>query len=96
MPLGARHRVSLSPHSTLNPKVTPTDAKDLACIISSPCQVPPPSGTQNPSGPRGFPAHQQEDEDSLEEGKSMWGPGSGPARLLSGRHYRMGLEEPRQ
>uniref|UniRef100_A0A8C2M4N6 NAC alpha domain containing n=1 Tax=Cricetulus griseus TaxID=10029 RepID=A0A8C2M4N6_CRIGR len=77
MPLGARHRVSLSPHSTLNPKVTPTDAKDLACIISSPCQVPPPSGTQNPSGPRGFPAHQQEDEDSLEEGKSMWGPGSG-------------------
>ncbi|XP_035313220.1 NAC-alpha domain-containing protein 1 isoform X2 [Cricetulus griseus] len=71
MPLGARHRVSLSPHSTLNPKVTPTDAKDLACIISSPCQVPPPSGTQNPSGPRGFPAHQQEDEDSLEEDSSQ-------------------------
>ncbi|ERE88389.1 NAC-alpha domain-containing protein 1 [Cricetulus griseus] len=76
MPLGARHRVSLSPHSTLNPKVTPTDAKDLACIISSPCQVPPPSGTQNPSGPRGFPAHQQEDEDSLEE-DSQRAPGSG-------------------
>lgn len=71
-PLGARQRVNLSPHSTLNPKVIPTDAKDLACIISSPCQVPPPSGTQNPSGPRGFPAHeQQEDEDSLEEGKGM-------------------------
>lgn len=73
-PLGARQRVNLSPHSTLNPKVTPTDAKDLACIISSPCQVPPPSGTQNPLGPRGFPAHeQQEDEDSLEEGKGMGG-----------------------
>ncbi|CAO2640586.1 NAC-alpha domain-containing protein 1 [Lemmus lemmus] len=76
-PLGARQRVSLSPHSTLNPKVNPTDAKDLACIISSPCQVPPPSGTQNPAGPRGFPAHeQQEDEDSLEEG-SQRAPGSG-------------------
>lgn len=73
-PLGARQRISLSPHSTLNPKVTPTDAKDLACIISSPCQVPPPSGTQNPLGPRGFPAHdQQEDEDSLEEGKGKVG-----------------------
>lgn len=71
MPLGARRRVSLSPHSTPNPKVTPTDAKDLACIISSPCQVPPPSGTQNPLSPRGFPAHEQEDEDSLEEGKGM-------------------------
>ncbi|CAO2640588.1 NAC-alpha domain-containing protein 1 [Lemmus lemmus] len=83
-PLGARQRVSLSPHSTLNPKVNPTDAKDLACIISSPCQVPPPSGTQNPAGPRGFPAHeQQEDEDSLEEGKGMWGSGPGPARLLT-------------
>lgn len=70
-PLGARQRVSRSPHSTLNPKVTPTDAKDLACVISSPSQVPPPSGTQNPSGPRGFPAHEQEDEDSLEEGKGM-------------------------
>uniref|UniRef100_A0A8C8T491 NAC alpha domain containing n=1 Tax=Peromyscus maniculatus bairdii TaxID=230844 RepID=A0A8C8T491_PERMB len=77
-PLGARHRVSLSPHSTLNPKATPTDAKDLACIISSPCQVPPPSGTQNPSGPRGFLAgEQEEDEDSLEEGKGMWGQGLG-------------------
>lgn len=77
-PLGARHRVSLSPHSTLNPKATPTDAKDLACIISSPCQVPPPSGTQNPSGPRGFLAREQEeDEDSLEEGKGMWGQGLG-------------------
>ncbi|XP_028634840.1 NAC-alpha domain-containing protein 1 [Grammomys surdaster] len=76
-PLGARQRVSLSPHSTLNPKVTPTDAKDLACSISSPCQVPPPSGTQNPSGPRGFLAHeQQEDEDSLEE-DSQRAPGSG-------------------
>ncbi|OBS78618.1 hypothetical protein A6R68_19001 [Neotoma lepida] len=76
-PLGARRRVSLSPHSTLNPKVTPTDAKDLACIISSPCKVPPPSGTQNPSGPRGFLAHeQQEDEDSLEE-DSQRVPGSG-------------------
>ncbi|XP_029401170.1 NAC-alpha domain-containing protein 1 [Mus pahari] len=75
-PLGARQRVSLSPHSTLNPKVTPTDAKDLACIISSPCQVPPPSGTQNPLGPRGFPAHEQEDEDSLEE-DSQRAPGSG-------------------
>ncbi|XP_038180238.2 NAC-alpha domain-containing protein 1 [Arvicola amphibius] len=76
-PLGARQRVSLSPHSTLNPKVNPTDAKDLACIISSPCQVPPPSGTQNPAGPRGFPAHeQQEDEDSPEE-DSQRAPGSG-------------------
>ncbi|XP_028726383.1 NAC-alpha domain-containing protein 1 isoform X2 [Peromyscus leucopus] len=76
-PLGARHRVSLSPHSTLNPKATPTDAKDLACIISSPCQVPPPSGTQNPSGPRGFLAREQEeDEDSLEE-DSQRAPGSG-------------------
>ncbi|KAL1789604.1 NAC-alpha domain-containing protein 1 isoform X1 [Sigmodon hispidus] len=76
-PLGARQRVSLSPHSTLNPKVNPTDAKDLACIISSPCQVPPPSGTQNPSGPRGFPAHeQQEEEESLEE-DSQRAPGSG-------------------
>ncbi|XP_041525525.1 NAC-alpha domain-containing protein 1 [Microtus oregoni] len=76
-PLGARQRVSLSPYSTLNPKVNPTDAKDLACIISSPCQVPPPSGTQNPAGPRGFPAHeQQEDEDSLEE-DSQRAPGSG-------------------
>nr|XP_042141568.1 NAC-alpha domain-containing protein 1 isoform X2 [Peromyscus maniculatus bairdii] len=76
-PLGARHRVSLSPHSTLNPKATPTDAKDLACIISSPCQVPPPSGTQNPSGPRGFLAgEQEEDEDSLEE-DSQRAPGSG-------------------
>uniref|UniRef100_F1M6E5 NAC alpha domain containing n=1 Tax=Rattus norvegicus TaxID=10116 RepID=F1M6E5_RAT len=74
-PLGARQRVSLSPHSA-NPKVTPTDAKDPACIISSPCQVPPPSGTQNPSGPRGFPAHEQEDEDSLEE-DSQRAPGSG-------------------
>lgn len=73
-PLGARQRVSLSHHSALNPKVTPTDAKDLACIISSPCQVPPPSGTQHPSGPRGLPAHeQQEDEDSLEEGKGVGG-----------------------
>lgn len=86
-PLGARQHVSLSPHSSLNPKVNPTDAKDLACIISSPCQVPPPSGTQNPAGPRGFPAHeQQEDEDSLEEGKGMWGSGPEPARLLLGRH----------
>uniref|UniRef100_A0A1U8CP51 NAC-alpha domain-containing protein 1 isoform X1 n=1 Tax=Mesocricetus auratus TaxID=10036 RepID=A0A1U8CP51_MESAU len=76
MPLGARQRVNLSPHCTLNPKVTPTDAKDLACIISSPCQVPPPSGTQNPSGPRGFTAHEQEDEDSLEE-DSQRAPGSG-------------------
>ncbi|XP_051020893.1 NAC-alpha domain-containing protein 1 [Acomys russatus] len=75
-PLGARQRVSLSPHSTLNPKVTPTDAKDLTCIISSPCQVPPPSGTHTPSGPRGFPAQEQEDEDSLEE-DSQRAPGSG-------------------
>ncbi|KAL6037558.1 hypothetical protein STEG23_004877 [Scotinomys teguina] len=75
-PLGARQRVSLSPHSTLNSKVTPTDAKDLACIISSPCQVPLSSGTQNPSGPRGFLAHEQEDEDSLEE-DSQRAPGSG-------------------
>ncbi|XP_052053951.1 NAC-alpha domain-containing protein 1 [Apodemus sylvaticus] len=75
-PLGARQRVSLSPHSTLNAKVTPTDAKDLACIISSPCQVPPPSGTQNPSGPRGFSAHEEEDEDGLEE-DSQRAPGSG-------------------
>ncbi|GAB1295799.1 NAC-alpha domain-containing protein 1 [Apodemus speciosus] len=75
-PLGARQRqrVSLSP--TLDPKVTPTDAKDLACVISSPCQVPPPPGTQNPSGPRGFPAHEQEDEDGLEE-DSQRAPGSG-------------------
>jgi hypothetical protein len=72
-PPGARQRVSLSPHSTLNPKVAPTDTKDLACIISSPCQVPPPSGTQNPSGPREFPALEQKDEDSLEEGKGMGG-----------------------
>ncbi|CAH6997002.1 Nacad [Phodopus roborovskii] len=76
MPLGARQRVSLSPHSTLNPKVTPTDTKDLACIISSPCQVPPASGTQSPSGSRGFPAPEQEDEDSLEE-DSQRAPGSG-------------------
>ncbi|XP_052590438.1 NAC-alpha domain-containing protein 1 [Peromyscus californicus insignis] len=76
-PLGARQRVSLPPHSPLNPKVTPTDAKDLACISSSPCQVPPPSGTQNPSGPRGFLApEQEEDEDSLEE-DSQRAPGSG-------------------
>ncbi|XP_036012341.1 NAC-alpha domain-containing protein 1 isoform X1 [Mus musculus] len=75
-PPGARQRVSLSPHSTLNPKVAPTDTKDLACIISSPCQVPPPSGTQNPSGPREFPALEQKDEDSLEE-DAQRAPGSG-------------------
>ncbi|XP_008832322.1 NAC-alpha domain-containing protein 1 isoform X1 [Nannospalax galili] len=75
-PLGARRRVSLSTHSSLNPKVTPTDAKDLACLISSPCQVPPPSGTQNPPGPQGLLApEQQEDEDSLEE-DSQQAPGS--------------------
>nr|XP_044991672.1 NAC-alpha domain-containing protein 1 [Jaculus jaculus] len=76
--LGAQQQVSLSLHSALlSPKVVPTDAKDLACGISSPCQVPPPSGTLNPSGPQGLLAlEQQEDEDSLEE-DSPRAPGSG-------------------
>ncbi|KAL4696282.1 hypothetical protein H8957_001508, partial [Semnopithecus entellus] len=58
-PLGTGPPVSLLPHSPLlSPKISP------------PCQVPPPSGPQNPAGPQGLSApEQQEDEDSLEEGK---------------------------
>nr|XP_020019574.1 NAC-alpha domain-containing protein 1 [Castor canadensis] len=80
-PLGARQRVSLSPHSPLSPKVVPKDAKDLvkdlASRISSSSQVPPPSGTRSPSGSRRLPtSEQQEDEDSLEE-DSLRATGSG-------------------
>ena len=74
-PLGTGPRVSLSPHSPLlSPKVASMDAKDLALQILPPCQVPPPSGPQSPAGPQGLSApEQQEDEDSLEEGKAEGG-----------------------
>jgi hypothetical protein len=86
-PLGARQRVSLSPHSPLSPKVVPKDAKDLvkdlASRISSSSQVPPPSGTRSPSGSRRLPtSEQQEDEDSLEEGEEgLSGEGTDVLRL---------------
>uniref|UniRef100_I3NCU4 NAC alpha domain containing n=1 Tax=Ictidomys tridecemlineatus TaxID=43179 RepID=I3NCU4_ICTTR len=100
-PLGTGQQISLSRHHPLLiPKAAPTDAKDLASQISPPSQVPPPSGTQSLSSPQGLPAlEQQEDEDSLEEGKGesrgpSWGdiltplfpsPDS-PRALGSGQH----------
>ncbi|XP_003797646.1 NAC-alpha domain-containing protein 1 [Otolemur garnettii] len=76
-PPGAGSRVSLLSHSPLSPKAAPMDAKDLALLISPPCQVPPRSRTRSPANPQGLPAsEQQEDEDSLEE-DSPQAPGSG-------------------
>ncbi|MBV96209.1 NAC-alpha domain-containing protein 1, partial [Eschrichtius robustus] len=73
-------QVSLPPHSPLlSPKAAPkgaTHAKDLASRISPPCQVPPGSGLRSPAGPRGLPAAEQDDQDSLEE-DSPQAPGSG-------------------
>uniref|UniRef100_A0A8C5LEX6 NAC alpha domain containing n=1 Tax=Jaculus jaculus TaxID=51337 RepID=A0A8C5LEX6_JACJA len=98
--LGAQQQVSLSLHSALlSPKVVPTDAKDLACGISSPCQVPPPSGTLNPSGPQGLLAlEQQEDEDSLEEGKEVREAGpwvGGASAVVSLSHFSPSPDSPR-
>uniref|UniRef100_A0A8C0I0I5 NAC alpha domain containing n=1 Tax=Balaenoptera musculus TaxID=9771 RepID=A0A8C0I0I5_BALMU len=73
-------QVSLPPHSPLlSPKAAPkgaTHAKDLASRISPPCQVPRGSGLRSPAGPRGLPAAEQDDQDSLEE-DSPQAPGSG-------------------
>uniref|UniRef100_A0A8C0D9V6 NAC alpha domain containing n=1 Tax=Balaenoptera musculus TaxID=9771 RepID=A0A8C0D9V6_BALMU len=81
-------QVSLPPHSPLlSPKAAPkgaTHAKDLASRISPPCQVPRGSGLRSPAGPRGLPAAEQDDQDSLEEGEGDPGWSSVLSRGLRG------------
>uniref|UniRef100_G3U953 NAC-A/B domain-containing protein n=1 Tax=Loxodonta africana TaxID=9785 RepID=G3U953_LOXAF len=74
VPPGAGQQAGLScPSPPLSPKAAPMGgphAKALAAHICAPCQVPPCSGLCPPASPLGLSApEQQEDQDSLEEGK---------------------------